>query len=388
MKIAVAGHICLDIIPQWEQGGFESIVPGKLIEMEGVDFATGGAVANTGRGLKKLGVDSTLVGKIGKDEFGDIILKIIKNHHPALADSMIVNKQETSSYSIVLNPPDTDRVFLHYPGTNHTFNSSDIPYQKLKSAGIFHFGYPPLMEQIYRNNGNELKKIMQNMQEMGVVTSLDMSMPDPESPAGKINWKKLLENVLPHVNLFLPSIGEISSMLDQKDDAESLQNEIIDIDLVSNIGDELLDMGADITAIKLGTKGLYLRTNRFDDTNTHHAFAGLIDLGQWSDKEMLSPIFSTVAKGTTGSGDATIAGFLADFSRGAMPADTLVTATAVGACSVEAVDAIGGIPHLRDVKEKIEKGWERPQGAKSKTWLNFPDSWTYDESTGIWENNR
>jgi len=62
---------------------------------------------------------------------------------------MIISENEISSYTIVLNPPDTDRVFLHYPGPNHTFTANDIPYEKIKSSRIFHFGYPPLMQKFY-----------------------------------------------------------------------------------------------------------------------------------------------------------------------------------------------------------------------------------------------
>lgn len=74
MFVIVAGHICLDIIPKWENGGLNSIVPGNLLEMDGVDNSTGGVVANTGLALERLGVKTELFGKIGKDEIGEMIL--------------------------------------------------------------------------------------------------------------------------------------------------------------------------------------------------------------------------------------------------------------------------------------------------------------------------
>ena len=114
--------------------------------MSGLKLSTGGAVANTGITLKKLGINTTLLGKIGGDAFGKVILEILQKEDKTLVENMIISKNEISSYTIVLNPPDTDRVFLHYPGPNHTFNANDIPYEKIINCRIFHFGYPPLIK--------------------------------------------------------------------------------------------------------------------------------------------------------------------------------------------------------------------------------------------------
>lgn len=188
MDIIIAGHICLDIIPDWKIGSIKKIIPGHILEMSGLKLSTGGAVANTGITLKKLGISTTLLGKIGSDAFGKVILEILQKEDKTLVENMIISKDEISSYTIVLNPPDTDRVFLHYPGSNHTFNANDIPYEKIKSGRIFHFGYPPLMEKFYENAGKELEKMFRRIRKMNIITSLDMAMPDPESPAGKIDW--------------------------------------------------------------------------------------------------------------------------------------------------------------------------------------------------------
>ena len=72
-KVVVAGHICLDITPGINAARVDSISdiirPGSLLNVGKADIHTGGAVANTGLALKKLGADVTLAGKIGDDEF-------------------------------------------------------------------------------------------------------------------------------------------------------------------------------------------------------------------------------------------------------------------------------------------------------------------------------
>lgn len=376
MDIVVAGHICLDIIPEWRIGSIKTIIPGHILEMSGLKLSTGGAVANTGITLKKLGISTTLLGKIGSDAFGKVILEILQKEDKTLAENMIISKDEISSYTIVLNPPDTDRVFLHYSGPNHTFNANDIPYEKIKSSRIFHFGYPPLMKKFYENAGEELVKMFRRVRKMNIITSLDMAMPDPESPAGKIDWDKFFKNVLPKVDIFMPSIDELLYMLNpEKFDNISEKKEKIDLLLLDQLARQLIDYGVNVVAIKLSDQGLYLRSHQTEKSN----LSRIINPRQWNYRQLLSPCFATEVKGTTGTGDATIAGFLAQLLDGGEPEKCITLATAVGACCVEAVDATGGIRPLPEVVKKVTSGWDRLS-------LSIPtDHWKYNYQYKIWE---
>ena len=53
--VVVAGHICLDVLPEFLSGGL-ALLPGGLTQMGPVAFAAGGGVANVGLALGKLGV--------------------------------------------------------------------------------------------------------------------------------------------------------------------------------------------------------------------------------------------------------------------------------------------------------------------------------------------
>jgi hypothetical protein len=80
----------------------------------------------------------------------------------------------------------------------------------------------------------------------------------------------------------------------------------------------------------------------------------------WLDRELLSPCFQArTVSGTTGSGDATIAGLLAALLRGTGPREAATNATAVGAYSVEAIDPASGIPTWTRVAERMADGWPR-----------------------------
>ena len=150
-KIIVAGHICLDITPVFQteksQPLAQILTPGKLIQMQGVNINTGGAVANTGLALKVLGADVALMGKVGDDAFGRIVLERLDRC--GLREGMIVSRDSGTSYSVVIAPPGTDRIFLHDPGANDTFRGEDLDVSKIAQADHFHFGYPPIMRNMY-----------------------------------------------------------------------------------------------------------------------------------------------------------------------------------------------------------------------------------------------
>lgn len=377
----VAGHICLDVIPTLlTKENFESTFrPGRLLEAGPVVISTGGAVSNTGLALHKLGIDTQLMGKIGQDMFGEATLNVVKNFGgERLANGMRVVPGEPSSYTVILNPPNIDRIFLHCPGPNDTFGADDINYDLLPQVALFHFGYPPLMKRMYQNDGAELIEIYRRAKATGVTTSLDMAMPDPGGPSGQANWPLILKTVLPYVDLFLPSVEEILLMLYPTTFKAVTTGAVkISPELTSQIAADLLAMGAKIVMLKAGHLGLYLRTG--DETT-------LADLGhaqpshvaRWANREFWTPVFQTTPVGTTGAGDSTVAGFLAALLRDLTPTEAVTMAAAVGACNVEAADALGGLRSWGETTARVLAGWPRQE-------LEFTTpGWRFDATRQLW----
>lgn len=217
-KVIVAGHVCMDItLPLGGKKVSEIgqlLRPGKLFSVGEAAVYPGGVVANTGLALKLFDVNTALVGKLGCDLFGDIIYS---NFAERDAESWLIReKEETSSYTVALAAPGIDRILLNHPGANDTFSAADLSSELLEGASLFHFGYPPLMRKMYENTGEELVAVLQKAKAAGAVTSLDLSMVDPDSQAGKANWKKILEKSLPYVDIFVPSAEELCYMLDRE----------------------------------------------------------------------------------------------------------------------------------------------------------------------------
>jgi len=383
----VAGHICLDIIPRLNEMSAEdfraAFQPGQVIEIGPATLSPAGAVANTGLALHRLGIPTRLVGKVGDDLFGRAVLDLVRSFGEHLAEGMVVDPQATTSYTLVISPPGADRFFFHDAGANQTFGVNDIDFEALQGVDLFHFGYPPVLKRMYADGGGELRQVFERAKAAGVTTSLDMCLPDPNAPSGKADWRRILRQALPFVDVFLPSVDELLFMLHrdiyEQLKAKSPRGDIQDSvtpALLSGLSTQLLEMGAKIILLKLGERGAYLRTS----SKTVLASIGRAapsDPSEWADIELWSPCFQVEVAGTTGSGDATIAGFLSALLRGLSPYEALTAAVAVGACNVEAADGLSGLCSWEATMGRVAMGWERrPLQLDAPGWR---------PSFGLWE---
>ena len=367
-KAVVAGHICIDITPVFSgqpADRLEAVLaPGKLVHMNGVNVHTGGAVANTGLAMKILGNDVSLMGKIGKDAFGSMILDILAQYDAA--GEMIVSENSATSYSVVLAVPGIDRIFLHDPGANDTFTGQDLNLDVIRDAALFHFGYPPLMKEMYRNEGKELADMLQQVKELGAAVSLDMAAIDSNSEAAEADWHTILKNVLPHVDFFVPSVEELCFVLDRKRYESWVVRaggrdltEILTLEDIKPLGEEVIKLGARVALIKCGAPGLYYKTA--NGSKMQNLCSSLsLSMESWADKEGFEKSYKPeVILSGTGAGDTSIAAFLTSVLKEESLETALQMAAATGACCVASYDALGGLKPLNELKEKIKRGWEK-----------------------------
>ena len=384
--VVVAGHICFDVIPAFKDMGKmtmgEIFTPGKLINMGSVKVSTGGPVSNTGLALDKLGIKTKLMGKIGDDYFGEGVLELLKERNAH--DGMLVINGEETSYTVVIVPPGYDRIFLHNPGANNTFCADDINYELVKEAKLFHLGYPPLMKTLYKDDGKELVEIFKRVKKLGVTTSLDMSIPDPKSESGQVDWDKILKNLLPYVDIYLPSVEETMYMI-QRESFDYLQSKAsghdmldpLDINSLQGLGEKLLSYGTKIAVIKCGVKGFYIRTSD-EDTLNEMGKAKPNDLNNWANRELHEESFHVPkVASAAGSGDSSIAGFLSAFLKGKNIEEAIKIACAVGGQNVQVFDAVSGIKTWDETLEMI-KNWD-----KNKLEIKG-DYWKYETLKEHW----
>ncbi|MDR3689807.1 MAG: carbohydrate kinase family protein [Fimbriimonas sp.] len=360
--VLVAGHICLDIIPGFL--GKVTFDPGRLFEVGDALISTGGVVSNTGQALHKLGIKTALAGKIGDDLFGKAVCDTLERCGSGLSRGMTVSPTDATSYTVVINLSGEDRMFLHAPGCNNTFVASDVTDQAILDADLVHFGYPTLMARMFEDDGRETLSLFERAKRLGATTSLDVSLPDLAGAAGKADWRKILTRVLPYTDLFLPSAEELVFMLDRSR-FETLKGEPVPVSEFERLSMEAISLGAKVIAVKAGSLGLYLRSRDELDGLGRGAPA---DPMPWQSCHMWAPVFEVDVKGTTGAGDATIAGLLMGWIRGMRPEDALRAAAAVGGCCCEQADAVTGVQSWPATDSRIRNGWSnRP--------LKMPSDW-------------
>ncbi len=359
-EIIAGGHLCLDLLPRMSNVPLEGVAsPGKLFEIDPLDMATGGSVSNTGLALQRLGADVGLMGTVGDDLLGRVIIAMLKDRDPALSEMVRVVEGAASSYSVLLSPGNSDRIVLHCTGTNATFDAADIDFDKFANAKIFHLGYPPILPKLIDNDGDQLTEVYRRAKATGVVTSMDMALPDPNSYAGNVNWPLILEKTLPFVDVFIPSIEEIVFMV-RRADYDTWNGDVmpnIDKAYVDALANDLLALGTAVVGVKLGEMGMTLRTTANADRLS--ALGKLpVDLDAWRDVDLYHPAFTVEVAGTTGAGDAAYAGFLMSLLRGLSPHEALQMAGAAGAYNIESVDATSGMRPWDETRARVQAGWD------------------------------
>ncbi len=383
-KAIVAGHFCLDILPDLSNvppGKFYDLFqPGHLLEAGNMNIATGGAASNTGINMSKLGVPTSIIARLGLDGFGRIAIQHMEKYVTQEFNHLNLIAGETTSYTIIINPPGIDRIFLHHPGANDAFTDEDVEFTDYQDHVLFHFGYPQLMKSMFADQGKRLIALFKKAKAAGFTTSLDTTFPDPSSAMGKVDWENVLKSVLPYVDIFCPSFEEAFFMLDQT----GYQSYIASAsqtgfeEILLKLTEKILTFGAGIAFLKLGDNGALIQvSDQLNKDNFGRAWYPA--LNQWKNQVLWVPSFQVEVVGTTGAGDATIAGFLSAILSEMSIEEAITFAMGVGACNVEAIDSVSGVRTWRETIDRINAGWKKNSMNLDK------DLWLWSEMHQLWK---
>ena len=272
---------------------------GTLAAVERMELHAGGCAANTGIALARLGVGVAVLGRVGRDGFGDFLLQTLQQ---AGADTrgVLQGGAEATSATMVAVDAQGERTFLHYPGANATFEAADVDWSLIEAADILHIGGPFLMPRFM---GTQCAAVLRRAKELGKVTTLDTVWDSTD------RWMSVLAPSLPYLDYLLPSLEEARRLTGRE--------------APRDIAQVFLDGGVRGVGLKLGAAGAYLRT------------AGGV--------ELTIPALDVPVVDALGAGDAWAAGFLCGLTHGWDLAQTARFANAVGACAVGALGATTGV---------------------------------------------
>jgi len=359
-----AGYICLDMIPRFEKGeeipySLDMLKPGKLLETGKMDIVLGGAVPNTGLLMKHFGKKVFLNGLTGNDWIGRIAEQCLAGY--GCSGGIVKTSEEGTAYSIVIALPGVDRIFLESPGCNRIFDIGHIHFDAIAETRLFHFGYPPLLRQFYLDGGIRLTKLYRQVHEMGVITSLDFSLPDAESESGKVDWITIMQKTLPFVDVFAPSLEEVIQIMMPEKYAE-LQSfsthadfeDRVPLSLVRELGSRIIQTGVSILLIKMGKRGMYLRTGNISAVNEKSE--NELHLLHWDNCEILCGAYhaeNAKIKNSSGAGDTAIAAFLTSVLNGDDPGTAVRYAAAAGRDSLYCGNIFDGMSTWEELTREI-----------------------------------
>jgi sugar/nucleoside kinase (ribokinase family) len=297
--VQVAGHLCVDLVPGLRNAA--DVTPGRLIETGPLDLRLGGCVGNTGPDLAALGLRTLLVTSLGDDVLATTVATMI-DAVPGADHRVEIVPGATTSYSVVVQPPGTDRTFWHHVGANAAFDGRRV---EVTAAPLLHVGYLPLLPRLTERAGAELVRLLQEARSAAVTTSMDMCVTEPATDP--VDWADLLTRALPLCDVVSPSLDDMRSALARPRLG------------AAEAAAWLLEQGAAVVAVSDGPRGLVVRTagtSRFAgaDGGGSTLLAALPE--SWHDREVEVPTASGPVVQTTGAGDAATAALLASVHSG------------------------------------------------------------------------
>ncbi len=277
--IATVGHILVDIrlkVDRFPKPDEEAEI---LEERVGV----GGSAANVAIALRRLGLRSSLIAKIGLDSFGRIAVDHLLKYKVDIS-GLKVSINTSTGFSIVVIDGNGNIVLYSYKGASETLSENEISQDIISRANMIHIASirPEIVSKVL------------NMVKEGKLVSWD-----PGRVISRMGIERL-GNLISKVDILLANREEAEEMAHESDPERAAR--------------KLHDLGAKLVIVKLGAEGS-LAVGNF----------GKIRIPR-------CPVEKVVD--TTGAGDSFAAGLLAAIAKGYNVEDSLAIASAAASLKV------------------------------------------------------
>ena len=270
--------------------------------VDDVRITAAGTAAGTSADLAKLGIESVVLGAIGDDDLGELLVQMLGTH--GVDTTRLVRRQGLqTSVSILLIGHDGERqVVVRLPGANSRLSLDDIDFDAIAELDHLHVGG---VDQLGDFAGDPLVEVMAFARSRGVSTSLDVLAACDERTAEQ------LAPALPYADYFMPNAEQLSGMTGASDPSEAAA--------------ALRRLGVGCVVATLGAEGSLVSSNG---------------------GEASIPAFDVPVVDTTGCGDAYAAGFFVGVLSGWAEEQAAWLGTAAAALVVQGLGSDAGIRDL------------------------------------------
>ena len=303
--VIVVGELNVDLILN-KIDSFPEMGKEKLAKE--MTLTLGSSSAIFAANLSSLGAKAAFIGKIGKDSFGDLVLKSL-NEKKVNTDYIIADEKTKTGATVVLNY-DEDRAMVTHPGAMEELSIDDISLEHLSTAKHLHVSSIFLQPKIK----NKILDLLIKAKKAGLTTSLDPQW-DPNE-----KWDLNLREILPFVDVFLPNETELSHLTDESDTDKALK---------------MLSPFANLIAVKLGSKGSALLRNGNISIQPAYFNENVVD--------------------AIGAGDSFDAGFISKFVKGESAIECQRFGNLCGAINTTAAGGTGAFSDYEKMKGTAKK---------------------------------
>ncbi len=198
--VIVVGELNVDLILN-KIDGFPEM--GKEILAQEMTLTLGSSSAIFASNLSALGAKVAFLGKIGKDQFGDLVLKNLQAK--GVSTELIIQDEHLNTGATIVLNYDEDRAMVTHSGAMEHLTIDDIKTELLQLGRHLHFSSYYLQPGIKKDAGTLFK----TAKDLGLTTSFDMQW----DPAEK--WDLDVASVLPFVDVFFPNKQELIHLTGQ-----------------------------------------------------------------------------------------------------------------------------------------------------------------------------
>jgi len=195
-RTLVIGDLNVDVIIS---GMTEFPELGREILCKDIKTLLGGSASIFACRLAQLGGKVDIIGKVGRDENGKIVLNTLKSNGVGI-DKVIVDENIKTGVTVSLTYPE-NKALITFLGSMGTLDPSDFQLDILGEYDHLHVSSIYLQPKLL----NELPNIFAEAKKEGLITSLDPQC-DPQGKYERI-W-----SILKHTDIFLPNDREAAEI--------------------------------------------------------------------------------------------------------------------------------------------------------------------------------
>jgi ribokinase len=300
--VIVFGSINMDLVARVPR------LPAPGETLLGRDFLTvpGGKGANQAVAIARLGISTTMVGRVGSDQFGAALLNGLKAAKIQTKD-VLIDTSVSSGVALIAVDDRSENQIIVIAGANGNLNESDvarlIPHLSSATALLLQLEIPLAT----------VKLAAQAAKKAGVTVILDPA-PASEIPA----------DLYPLIDIITPNSVEAEQLVGFAIESSSLTSEAASI---------LQKRGVKTVILKLGAKGGFCAT---------------------PEESFFFPAFGVEAIDTVAAGDAFNGGLAAALAEGHSIREAVTWGAATGALSTTKSGAQSSLPDRAQVMRLIE----------------------------------